>query len=139
MLQGPVVIVPTKYYKTPTQSFRDMGVSMVIWANHNLRASVKAMQDTTSRIYKDQSLEGVEPNVSGGILTTLLPFNSLQSNKILDHSKFKALGDDKINVTEKLKFVFGMAENILGKHEMLISSIFSFSQNIFERLPFQGR
>ena len=31
----PVVIVPTKYYRTPTQDYRDAGISMVIWANHN--------------------------------------------------------------------------------------------------------
>lgn len=62
--QGPVVIVPTKYFTTPTQHFRDMGVSMIIWANHNLRSSIKAMQETTARIYKDSSLVGVEPNVS---------------------------------------------------------------------------
>lgn len=58
--QGPVIIVPTKYYTTPTDHFRDMGVSMVIWANHNLRSAVKSMQETSSRIYKDQSLMGVE-------------------------------------------------------------------------------
>ena len=43
--------------------------------------------------------------------------NSLSNNKILDHSKFKELADDKINATKKLKFVKGMAENILGKGE----------------------
>lgn len=61
--QGPVVIVPTKYYKTPTQHFRDMGVSMVIWANHNLRASINAMQQTSKQIYKDQSLLNVENKI----------------------------------------------------------------------------
>ena len=30
---------------------------------------------------------------------------SLQNDKILDQSKFKAFADDKINVTKKLKFV----------------------------------
>ncbi|XP_060593301.1 phosphoenolpyruvate phosphomutase [Ruditapes philippinarum] len=61
--QGPVVIVPTKYYTTPTQHFQDMGVSMIIWANHNLRSSIKAMQETSARIFKDSSLTGVEPNI----------------------------------------------------------------------------
>lgn len=61
--QGPVVIVPTKYYKTPTDHFRDMGVSMVIWANHNLRASISAIQQTTKQIYQDQSLVNVEEKV----------------------------------------------------------------------------
>ena len=52
----PVVIVPTKYYKTPTDDFRNWGVSLVIWANHNIRSSIKAMQDTTKLIYEHQSL-----------------------------------------------------------------------------------
>lgn len=61
--QGPVIIVPTKYYKTSTQVFRDLGISMVIWANHNLRASVKAIQETSAQIFKDQSLMNVEPKI----------------------------------------------------------------------------
>ena len=36
-------------------------------------------------------------------------------NKILDWLKLKAFADDKINVTEKLKFVLGGVENIVGK------------------------
>ena len=44
-------------------------------------------------------------------------FNPLPNNKILDWSKLKALADDKINVTEKVKYVLGRAENIVGKGE----------------------
>ncbi|KAK3587152.1 hypothetical protein CHS0354_006794 [Potamilus streckersoni] len=62
--QGPVVIVPTKYFTTPTQHFKDMGVSMVIWANHNLRASIKTMQETTKQIFKDMSLVNVEKKIA---------------------------------------------------------------------------
>ena len=36
----PVLIVPTKYYATPTEVFRDYGFSVVIWANHLMRASI---------------------------------------------------------------------------------------------------
>ena len=57
------MIVPTKYYTVPTDQFRDWGVSLVIWANHNLRASISAMQNTTQQIYKDQSLVNVEKKV----------------------------------------------------------------------------
>lgn len=60
----PLVIVPTKYYATPTQAFRDAGISMVIWANHNLRASIQAMRETSRRIFQDQSLLGVEDRVA---------------------------------------------------------------------------
>ena len=44
-------------------------------------------------------------------------FNSLPNDKIFDWSKFIAFADDKINVTEKLKFVLKMVENIVGKGE----------------------
>src|SRR5213083_579415 len=40
----PLVIIPTKYYSTPTEVFRRARVSLVIWANHLLRASLLAMQ-----------------------------------------------------------------------------------------------
>lgn len=60
----PVVIVPTKYYKTPTKQFKDMGVSLVIWANHNMRSAVTAMQKTSQQIFKEQSLVNVEGNIA---------------------------------------------------------------------------
>ena len=40
----PVVIVPTKYYATPTQQYRDAKIALIIWANHNLRAAMKGMR-----------------------------------------------------------------------------------------------
>ncbi|MCL1127224.1 phosphoenolpyruvate mutase [Shewanella surugensis] len=59
----PIIIVPTTYYSTPTDNFSKAGISMVIWANHLLRASVKAMQHTAGTIYQQQSLRGVEDNI----------------------------------------------------------------------------
>jgi phosphoenolpyruvate phosphomutase len=59
----PVVVVPTKYYTTPTSVFRDAGISLVIWANHLLRSSVAAMQKTAASIYEQQSLLGVEKEI----------------------------------------------------------------------------
>ena len=45
--------------------------------------------------------------------------NSLPNEKILDQSKFKAFAGKKINLAEKVKFVFGRVE------------VFSFSHNVF--------
>ncbi len=59
----PVVIVPTKYYSTPADQFRQMGISLVIWANHNVRGAIKTMQDISKQIYTDQSLINVEDRV----------------------------------------------------------------------------
>ena len=62
--RSPVVIVPTKYYTTPTQTFRRMDISLVIWANHLVRSAVTAMQQTAAQIYKSQSLMDVEDNIA---------------------------------------------------------------------------
>ena len=60
----PVVIVPTTYYAMPTEDFRSHGASVVIWANHNIRASIAAMRATSARIMRDQNLLGVEDNIA---------------------------------------------------------------------------
>ncbi len=61
--QAPIVIVPTMYYKTPTKVFEDAGISLIIWANHLLRSSIKAMQNTARQIYSERSLLSVEPEI----------------------------------------------------------------------------
>ncbi len=60
----PVVIVPTTYAGTPTAQFRDAGISLIIWANHNLRASISAMRETSGRIFESQSLHDIEERVA---------------------------------------------------------------------------
>ena len=42
-------------------------------------------------------------------------FNTLPNDKIVDLSKSKAFADDKINVAEKLKFVFWKGRKHCGK------------------------
>jgi phosphoenolpyruvate phosphomutase len=59
----PVVIVPTTYYNTPTSTYEEAGVSLVIWANHLLRASIKAMQQTAAQIYQERSIGSIEGQV----------------------------------------------------------------------------
>lgn len=59
----PVVIVPTKYYSTPTQAFRDANVSVCIWANHQMRMAVTAMQAITKQIFEEQTLINVEDKI----------------------------------------------------------------------------
>jgi phosphoenolpyruvate phosphomutase len=61
--RAPVVIVPTMYYATPTEVFEAAGVSLVIWANHLVRASVTSMQATARRIHEERTLLSVEPEV----------------------------------------------------------------------------
>ena len=60
----PIVIVPTMYYATPADTFRRAGISLVIWANHLVRASISAMRDTAAQIAKSESLLEVEGRVT---------------------------------------------------------------------------
>jgi phosphoenolpyruvate phosphomutase len=60
----PVVIVPTKYYTTPTIRFQELGVHLVIWANHNLRASIDAMKKISGQIFQEESLVHAEESVA---------------------------------------------------------------------------
>lgn len=59
----PVVIVPTTYYNTPTSVYEQAGISLVIWANHLLRSSIKAMQQTAAQIYEERSISSIEGQV----------------------------------------------------------------------------
>ncbi len=60
----PVIIVPTKYYATPTDVFRQHGFSIVIWANHLLRSSVSAMQKTARTLKEQEHLLSIEDKVA---------------------------------------------------------------------------
>ncbi len=60
----PVIIVPTKYYATPTDVFRQHRFSMVIWANHMLRTAVTAMQKTARTLKDDEHLLSIEDKVA---------------------------------------------------------------------------
>ncbi len=60
----PVLVVPTKYYSTPTEKLASLGVSAVIWANHNLRASITSMQSVSRQIFADQSLINIEDKIA---------------------------------------------------------------------------
>lgn len=62
--EHPVVLVPTKYYSTPTEKFEKLKINLVIWANHNMRAAVDIMQKTSKQIFKDKSLKNIEPKVT---------------------------------------------------------------------------
>jgi phosphoenolpyruvate phosphomutase len=59
----PLVIVPTRYYSTPTEVFRQAGISMVIWANHLVRAATAAMQSVAMEIHSTETLVNVEDQV----------------------------------------------------------------------------
>jgi phosphoenolpyruvate phosphomutase len=62
--RSPLVIVPTRYYSTPTEVFRQSGISTVIWANHLVRSAVSAMQSVAKEIFESQTLVNVEDRIA---------------------------------------------------------------------------
>ena len=65
---------------------------------------------------------------------TVYIVNPLPNNKILDVTKLKAFADDKLNIDEMMISLFDRVETLREKEEMLITSIFSFSHSVFQRL-----
>ena len=61
---------------------------------------------------------------------------SLANNKFLGWSKFKAFADDKIKVTEKMKFALEMAQNIIGKGENAGYQHFLLFPQYFQKATF---
>lgn len=59
----PLVIVPTTYYTTPTEEFEEMGISLVLWANHMIRSSIYQMQKIASQIYRHKSIEPINDQI----------------------------------------------------------------------------
>ncbi|HEY0801336.1 MAG TPA: NTP transferase domain-containing protein, partial [Steroidobacteraceae bacterium] len=62
--RAPLVIVPTRYYSTPTEVFRKAGISTVIWANHLVRSAASAMQIVAKEIFENQTLVNVEDRIA---------------------------------------------------------------------------
>ncbi len=60
----PLVVVPTTYYRTPVEAFEQAGISMVIWANHMVRAAIASMQATALKIARDRSIAGIEDKIA---------------------------------------------------------------------------
>ena len=60
----PLVIVPTMYHRTPTDRYRALDISIAIWANQTLRASLKAMRDTAMAIKDEEGVAGIEDAIA---------------------------------------------------------------------------
>ena len=63
---------------------------------------------------------------------------SLPNDKIFDWSKLKAFPDEKINMTEKLKYVLGRLENTVGKGENAGNQHFLFFLQCFQKASYTG-
>lgn len=52
----PLIVIPTTYPQVTEKELKELGINMVIYANHLLRSSYKAMTNTATQILKDETL-----------------------------------------------------------------------------------
>lgn len=60
----PLVIIPTKYYSTPTAVFRRSKIRLVIWANHMIRAAIVSMQAMAREVQRSETVSGIEDSIA---------------------------------------------------------------------------
>lgn len=59
----PLVIIPTTYPMLTVDEIERLGVKMVIYANHGMRAAIKAVSEVLSEIREEGRLDVVEPKI----------------------------------------------------------------------------
>ena len=97
----PVILIPTKYYATPTAAFREHKVAAVIWANHLVRGSITRMQEIAARIRREESVVGIED--------TIAPLAEV----------FRLQGDDELQAAEKRY----LSQNERGHSAIILAAV----------------
>ena len=116
--QAPLVVVPTKYYDVTAEELQEKRISMVIYANHGIRASIRAMSEVFSSVYNSGNTAAVEEKIS-----TLDEVFELQGMPQMKESELKYSLADSANVVA----VIPVAGDHLQEHSM---------KNISEDIPF---
>ena len=62
--RAPAVVVPTTYYTITATELETLGVKMVIYANHGLRAAIRAMEEAFTEILQVGSTATVESRIA---------------------------------------------------------------------------
>jgi phosphoenolpyruvate phosphomutase len=88
--RAPIVLVPTTYPDLRHEEMADLGVSMVIYANHGLRARVKATHDVLEVIEREKTTSSIEDRIA-----PLSEIFELQGMPILKEQELRYLRTQK--------------------------------------------
>ena len=110
------------------------------------RSKLKAFADIKINVTeKNNIFSNEKPSFSGSLKVRIVwhRLNSLPNNKIVDQFNLKDFADNKISETNKMNFVMGKVENIVGKRENAGHQHFSpfptmFSKAFFFRVVKSG-
>jgi len=62
---APLVVVPTAYPQLTEARIKEIGrIGMVIYGNHGIRATIKAMRDVFAQIVRDGHTMGVDASIA---------------------------------------------------------------------------
>ena len=63
--KAPIALVPTAYPQMTVARVRELKkIGLLIWGNHAIRASVRAMRETFAQIRKERGIQGVESRIA---------------------------------------------------------------------------
>lgn len=62
--RAPLVVVPTTYSMITTKELAELGIKMVIYANHGIRASIKAVDSVLAQIKESGTTHPVEDRIA---------------------------------------------------------------------------
>jgi len=89
----PLVAIPTMYFDVTADQLAEQGFKMVIYANHGLRASIRAMQDVFKSIAETGSTAAIESKI-----TSMKEVFELQGMGTLKDTEKKYLKTEKMHV-----------------------------------------
>jgi len=89
----PLVAIPTMYFDVTADQLAEQGFKMVIYANHGLRASIRAMQEVFKSIEATGSTAAIESRV-----TSMKEVFELQGMGMLTDTEKKYLKTEKLHV-----------------------------------------
>jgi len=116
--RAPLVVVPTKYYNVTAEELQEKRISMVIYANHGIRASIRAMSEVFSSVYDSGNTAAMEDKIA-----TLDEVFELQGMPQMKELELKYSLADSANAVA----VIPVAGDHLQEHSM---------KNISEDIPF---
>ena len=94
---------------------------------------------SANRVIKSHLVTALVCSVVKGLKVCSANASTITRRQILDSSKFTDFADDNLKFEESGRKLFKPVENTVGKGEIAITSNFSFSHSVFERLVSQGR
>ena len=88
---APLVVVPTTYFEVTASELERMGVKMVIYANHGLRASVAAIERVYADILSTGSTAAVEDRIAP--LSQIFQLQGMPQMKVAEAAYLRTADD----------------------------------------------